>query len=607
MEKPGSETMSAIDPRDSPERMPESAKKTRASYAVAGRLALIALPLLPVLYLLSLVAKYGVDVPYADEFTLLPLVPRAQQHAVTFADLFFQHNEHRPFFPRLLIIALARLAQGNLRAEMFFSVFLTFLVSGILWIIIGKTVTRSLAKRLLLIFLLNLVLFSPVQAENWMWGFQFTVFLCNFLFSCGLLAAVSTLGLRKKFALCAAIAVVATFSFGSGMLLWALTFPLALIMEKGMRRPARWLWLTAWFVLAAGAVALYFFRYFRPPYHPVMAASGSPIDYFLYVATFLGAHLSRASRLEPILQAAMIGSTLLALYFGAGAYAFRYRRDLALVSRMVPWFAFGAYSLASALLAAAARIGFGVNQALDSRYTSFSLYISMGVIPLIVIVVQDICSRRKSEGSERALLRLETVLLTSFFFFAFAPFSWGRDFMIETHLARLRGKGALLFSNVIDTGEVIERYLNVKAPEARRVANLLDRAGMMHPPMLNSAEIRKLTVGVKPGGFLAEMKASGESYKVEGGAVLPKLDRPADCVILSYSQGDTAIAFRIANEIRERPDVAAMFQRKNLLESGWIARFDRSQVPPGDHWIAGWAFDAKKATLYPLTSPQLLH
>ena len=34
--------------------------------------ALYLLPLLPVFYLLTLVAKYGVDVPYADEFSEVP-------------------------------------------------------------------------------------------------------------------------------------------------------------------------------------------------------------------------------------------------------------------------------------------------------------------------------------------------------------------------------------------------------------------------------------------------------------------------------------------------------------------------------------------------------
>src|SRR5437764_11469738 len=69
---------------------------------LARRVALIILALLPGLYLFSLIVRYGVNVPYADEFTLAPLLVKAHEHAITFSDLFEQHNEHRYFFPRLL-------------------------------------------------------------------------------------------------------------------------------------------------------------------------------------------------------------------------------------------------------------------------------------------------------------------------------------------------------------------------------------------------------------------------------------------------------------------------------------------------------------------------
>ena len=76
----------------------------------------------------------------------------------------------------------------------------------------------------------------------------------------------------------------------------------------------------------------------------------------------------------------------------------------------------------AAILAAAARIGFGINQALDSRYTSFSLYLSIAVIGLFAIVKHDRSLRAETRHFGGAILRLETTLLTAFAVSQGAPF-----------------------------------------------------------------------------------------------------------------------------------------------------------------------------------------
>jgi hypothetical protein len=571
--------------------------------------ALVVLLLLPVAYLLSLVAKYGVNVPYADEFTFVPLLVKAHEHSVTWFDLFKQHNEHRYFFTRLLFIAFAWLAKGDLRAEMFFSVFLAILASVNLWLLVRKTISSSPGQSLVLVFLFNILLFSPVQAENWTWGFQLTLFFCNYLFTCALLAAVSDLSVSKKFAVCLFFALVATFSFGGGVMLWPLTFPLVFFIHREMRWKPRIAWGVAWGAAALGALALYFFHYVKPPYHPSIAASRNPADYFFYVTTFLGAHLSRAARGESIFQAALVGSVLLGLWSIAVACAVRYRRDLDLMRRLLPWIALGSYSVINALLAAAARIGFGVNQALDSRYTSFSLYLSVAVLGLFAILKQELQARATSPLFQGAVVRLETILLTAFAVFSLTAFSWGRTFMIDSHRTRLWGKGALLFSNVMDSGEIHDHYLMANAPEARAYANMLDSIGLMHPRMIATAEISKLNAKtVENIGYLDFLTESGPSCSAVGWAVLPKTGTRAHCIILSYEDPSRGpIAFRVADEIHNRPDVAAVLQNPAAEESGWSCHFDRSVLPPGNLVLRAWAFDANRAILYPLGTPKILH
>jgi hypothetical protein len=57
------------------------------SGSVMRRTGLVILALLPGLYHVSLINRHGVDVPYADEFTFVPLLVRPHQHALTFSEL----------------------------------------------------------------------------------------------------------------------------------------------------------------------------------------------------------------------------------------------------------------------------------------------------------------------------------------------------------------------------------------------------------------------------------------------------------------------------------------------------------------------------------------
>ena len=571
------------------------------------RCGLFALAILPLLWVTQLINRYGVNVPYADEFTLAPLLVKAHDHTLTLSDLFGQHNEHRYLFTKLLFIAIAFMSGGNLRAEMFFSVVLTAASSLNLWFLLRKTVPVSVEQRLFILFLFNLLLFSPVQAENWTWGFQFPLFFCNFLVTCGVLLAFSPIPLARKFIFCAALGFIGSFSFGGGVLLWAVTFPAALLAENTMSWKRKAIWLAGWGAVAAACMALYFFHYVKPPYHPPIAASANPAKAYRYVAGFLGAHLSRATRLEAITQAASIGTVLLAMYFGSMLYAKWRSRDFSVARRMLPWFALGGYALLSGVLAAAARIGFGVSQALDSRYTSFSLYLSIAVIALFIIVREDLRARRSGAGLPTCLVRLETVLLTGLAFLSLTSYTWGRSFMVDSERGRLRGKGALLFTNVLDSGEVHDQNLMANAPEARSFANQFDSIGLMHPPMIRTAEVAKLEQRPKPAGFLDGITIAGKESSATGWAIIPKTSRPAYSVILTYKDPDKGeVAFRVANESYGRPDVAKALKSPDAVWSGWNARFDRGTIPPGPQLISGWAFDANTGILYPLGTPKTI-
>jgi hypothetical protein len=573
-------------------------------WTITGLLACFALS--PALLIARLIFRYGVDIPYADEWLWTPFLFKAHEHSLTFSDFFSQHNEHRYFFPKFILLVLAPLTSGNTRGTMFFSLGLVVLTSGALYHLLSRTVKASLNERLFLLGILNLVLFSPVQAENWTWGFQFVLFLTNFLLAAGICVAVSRRPLWMKFLLCLVISIVTTFSFGGGIVAWPFTFPLALAIEHRLAKRKIILWLSPWLCAAGAAVALYFFHYTKPLPHPPFFASSDPDDYLLYLTTFLGGHLSGAVRTESIIIAVENGTLLLLLYVGGLFWTIR-SRAAEFRKKMAPWLGLGAFAVLNAILAAITRIGFGINQALDSRYTTFSLFLSLSVIGMFVVIAT---THLHPEMNQRVLsfrwlgiAWLLTACPTLFLIGHLNASWWGIGSIQESWRNRLHGKAALLFTNVLpDAGEVHARFL------IGPWANMANQLGLIHPPLFEHAELSRLNSRLYQAGFFEGLiSKAGGAWEATGWAMIPKGLRPADAVLLAYDdpvKGPTA--FTIASPTRSRPEVAEALHDARYEYSGWSCEFQRTKVPPGEHRITAWAFDAEKMVIYSLIGPQTL-
>jgi hypothetical protein len=562
----------------------------------------------PALFILSLILRYGVDVPYVDEWSLAPLYAKAHAHTLAWVDLFEQHNEHRYIFPKLLLILFAFLAHGNLRAEMIFSLLLCCASSAVLWWHLKRTVAGTNGKRLFVLVLLNLVLFSPVQAENWVWGFQFTVFLVQLLVLLGVAVATSRHRLPQKFALSVVIAALATFSFGNGFILWVITFPVALASEDRPGKAARWRWLGAWAAVFLAAGLLYFIGYSRPAHHPPFAASSAVWDYYVYVACFLGAHLASAAREGGVVLPMAIGSGLLLLYAGLAGVTLL-ARDPALRRGLLPWIAMGGFAIISAAMASLTRIGFGVNQGLDSRYTTFSLLLSIGVIGGYATAAPWLHKFAVAHRRYDFFLQFQGALLALLLILWGYSTLWGVGFIQRNERTRLWGKAGLLLANVTRDELVYGAYLGAWAPDILKAARIENELGLLHPPLIATADVaqlRKARVD-KEIGYLDQITTTGTAVEARGWAVFPDYGRVADAVVASYRGLDNVTKlFAVTDQIFDRPDAAKALNRADLIRCGWLIHFDRSAIPAGPQTINAWAIDARTGILYPLGGEELL-
>ena len=305
----------------------------------------------------------------------------------------------------------------------------------------------------------------------------------------GLCLAGSRFSIAAKFGPCAGLAFFASFTLASGLLAWGLTFPFLLATE----REPRWKrWLGLWFLAAAACAAIYF-GHFRPPQDlPPFAPRKSILDYWRYLAAFLGSGLGRSGNDNPLGVSIGAGTVLLLGYFASvGHFVFRFR-DQQYRVRVVPWLALGAYSIGSGCLAALGRIDWGVAQALESRYVTFSLYLAVAMLALAAIFAGEFLKTRAP--ANRPLLIFTSVALLGASFLTLEllcaagslPF-----FPIRSAAARL-GQSGVLFSQVMDTSKTIKNGNFPRPFFVRENAEALDRLHLLRTSLIRTREISQL-------------------------------------------------------------------------------------------------------------------
>lgn len=324
----------------------------------------VVLAMLPLLCLVRMCVRHHVDVPFWDQWELVPRLDRMEAGTLTFRDFWGQHNEHRSMFPILVMLALAKISGWNIGFEIAANVLLgigIFLVFA--RYLFSTWGPRGGAWRWLLPFT-SVLVFSPIQWENWVWGWQMSALMGVFASLLGLYLLSSSRDRRWYFVAALACGVWSTYSFASGMVFWVVGPPGIWLSGAGRRRNR----LVAWAIVAAVTMATYFYDYHRPP-QPSMLSNFASLHalgaLLLYVLTYLGSPVAAYSQ-----HAAAVAGSLLALVFVVLVVSLRgMREDPAF---LFP-FLVGLQTTGIAVISGLGRAWMGTGQALSSRYCSFSL------------------------------------------------------------------------------------------------------------------------------------------------------------------------------------------------------------------------------------------
>jgi hypothetical protein len=553
--------------------------------------------LIPMIYLTFIVRHYGVNVPTLDDWAMAPLILKAHNGDLKWADIFHLQQEARTVLPNLIFI-LSAVSEWNVRDQMLVSVISCWLTAAGLLVLLLRS-GLQVGAIAICFWLMVLAVFSPASYELWIFASGFPSFLPGLFLVAALVLVGGRWSTPWKFAGCVLLATASTFTLAHGMLLWALTFPALLIAQP----PRRWRsWLGAWVAVAAVCVAAFFWGYERAPSLPRFGPPVALLEYLNFFLRFLGGSLAYATKAEPALAATMFATIELALLAAASIYLARRRKDRGLVIKVIPWFALALYSLASATLATLGRIDFGASYALASRYVPFSLGLTLAVIALVALSASDLVKRQALRARSAWI---GAAVLVFLYLVPYEIAAKNTLFFLRAKSANDRlGHSAVLFSGVIDTAEVIRK--NVFPPRPAHVvqyAAALDRLGLLRPSLARSNLLRDLPQTAdrdRASGACEAIRTDNEVCHASGWAMLKWKARQADCVIVSYElPGAEPVLVAMSDSLELRWDIARHSWPNDYLWTGWKVSFPRNAVPPGAK-LSFWAVDADGPTLHRL-------
>lgn len=349
----------------------------RESLSRAGRVAPLLLAAIPLVFLSVSIARYEVDVPFWDHWLFPPMLKESYEGTLSFESFWEQHNEHRPVFPRIAMLVLARLTGWDVSYELGLSV---SMATGILAAFYYLTTVsmRSTGRRPTrwLLPLASLIVFSLAQWENWLWGWNLMIVMnvCAVVVGIALLAGEELSWIRLIGGVTAGI--VATYSFANGLLYWLVGLPVLLVSSSNRKRA-----IAVWVTAAAASLASYMYRYHKPSYHPSLwEAATKPLEYARYVLGYLGAPLVSTNLAAAPIEG-LLGLLAVCVLVWLLARRGHHLRTL------VPFAALALYAVGSALITGIGRVGFGSDQAFTSRYTTISSLLWLAIPGLLCLLV----------------------------------------------------------------------------------------------------------------------------------------------------------------------------------------------------------------------------
>ena len=563
------------------------------------------LALLPGLYLLILILKYSVDVPYWDQWELALFFDKLEQGSLSFKDLFAQQNEYRQFFPNLVFVALGRLTSWNVKYEMLISFFLSCLICFNVYYLQRLTVYDDQLQRPLMFFVSNIFIFSPIQYENWLFGVQIIYFIPILCITTCIIVIYSKLKTILKFFICMCLSSISTFSSANGILCWIVVFPILALSKPRNELASKKYYLIAWIISFILNISVYLYKYQTPSQHPSLSMPIShPLDALIYFLAFLGGlPVLGVYQTYSVALSSIIGMVLITIFLIAYPSIFRISKTSCQTYALYAWLAIAAYSLLTAIIATFARLGFGVHQALSSRYTTFSLYIIVSLINITPIIANHLKHKRQLSRCKVWSYQIISPVVLLIVLFHLSIFNIMVDRMALMRLQRLHAKACLLFINYVED-ECLTKKVYPYIDILRQRANTLNNLGYLRPNLIASNRVNDIAADDEHNAYgygTFESLQKGNRYIASGWAALPERREPPDAVLLAYDNVDGhPVVFALTNVGADSGLTRSMIHGDPQFRWRWHKSFSLDGLPATPLKFTAWAFDAERGKAFKL-------
>ncbi len=563
---------------------------------------MVAALVIPAAFVGFLILKYSVNLPQWDEWVGVTFLYKLNEGTLSFSDLFRQQNEYRQFFPNLVFVFLGRLTKFDVRYHMGVSLLLACLVSFNVYRL-GKLTLDRESDRVWAYLAANVLIFSPVQHENWLQGQQLIYFFpIACLSTCLVIATAPRLRFATKCIACAALSIISTFSSVNGILCWLLVLPVLWTWSAATTRSKRALAI-GWLVAVGLSAILYMYGYRQVHHASPSFGFAYPIQSAFYFFNVVGRPLT----LLRFVLAPVIGLGIVVMFIWAGRQFLRSLNSSIDYQKRLVWLVIGAYSLLTAILITFGRSSFGVVQSLSSRYTTFTIYLPVALVYLFTIEVRKRTGERGfiwNTVLRRVPIVAIAIILTQMPFYFFAVRSAS-----EARRVQLQVKTCVLLTNVIDDRCLTDQ--GYPTPGVfQQLANQAENLGLLRPALIKKRNARDLApwdfaVSNTDNSFVEVSQTADHEYVASGRAMFPGTGLPPDAVLLAYDdgKGEDAI-FAVAFPKTHVPLRSALLGKD--VDTSWRGRFDGRKLPAGRLRITAWGFDAETLKAYRLIGEHMI-
>lgn len=536
--------------------------------------------LIPIFLYLYYLLKFGVDVPFLDQWLFVPLLKAYYNHEGWFSMLFEQHNEHRLIFPRLIFLLLAKLTDWNTKIEMFAGWIVCIFNFGLIWLILRQT----RIKATWILVPLAWIVFSVGQWQNIIWGWQLQWYMAVF----GVLAAVLFLiktSVSNWYIIPAAISgILATFSLTNGLLIWPMGL-LQLWFSKD--KPVKKINLILiWLLIGVFIFIAYFMDYTKPSHLPALSASlAEPLKFVQYMLANLGAGLGSGTLIQSIIMGAILIAIFIVTFFLVRSLSRERLREL------VPWFVLGLFSIFSSASIAIGRVGRGVGQSLSARYVTIA---SLLIISSIILCLTLLKESKNNYSKYKNMVVLNIVLFACILIGLFTTIPMAFEMGRQTYLERVKSVAYLnQFEYASDEALSLlfypdppfllregARFLKVKRLSIFRnfeefnLSNYKEISPLKEFPIGFIDKLEVINVPVE-----GESAPSEQVLHIAGWAMDPVTRKIPRAIFILCDGRLLGRAYSGAT----RPAVAKAFQDDCLMTSGWDFFVPNKEVASGTH------------------------